>query len=226
MEAPSPTARQRDPLTRERILDAAVRLIDDEGLGAVTMRRLANDLGVGTMSLYTYVPNKEELLDAVLEVVGSEIRLPLLDPADPLQSIRELLREFRRVANLHPNLVPLVNSRPPATAESLRPLEAGFDAFRQAGLDAREAVQAYRLLVSYAIGFISLETGGFFRDSADAASRAVPPDQGVLEQFPRVAEAAPHLFDWDADAEFENGIDAFLAHLRSRISGRARPLRG
>lgn len=107
-----------------------MRLIDDEGLGAVTMRRLANDLGVGTMSLYTYVPNKEVLLDGVMQSVVSEIRVPQLDPDDPLASIRQLLREFRRVSNLHPNLVPLLNRRAPATAESLRPLEAGFDAFR------------------------------------------------------------------------------------------------
>ena len=82
-------------------------------------------------------------------------------------------------------------------------------------------MQAYRLLISYAIGFISLETGGFFRDSAEAAFRTLPTDPGVLERFPRVAEAGPHLLEWDADAEFEAGIDAFLAHLKSRSSSRA-----
>lgn len=225
MEVTRPDTKNRDPLSRDRILEAAVRLVDDEGLAAVTMRRLATDLGVGTMSLYTYVPNKEVLLDGVMETVFSQIRVPGFEPSEPLLSIRELLREFRRIANLHPNLVPLVNRRPPATAAGLRPLEAGFDAFRQAGLDAREAVQAYRLLVSYAIGFISLETGGFFRHSGDAAFRTVPGDPAVLEQFPRVVEAGPHLFEWDADAEFEAGIDAFLGHLEARIADATPPPR-
>ncbi len=213
METVGQASANRAPLSSERILAAAVRLIDEEGLGAVTMRRLAADLGVGTMSLYTYVPNKEVLLAGVMGRVLSEIRLPSPDADDPVVSVRELLREFRRVSNLHRNLVPLLLSTPPATPESLRPLEAGFDALSRAGLDAAQAVRAYRLLVSYAIGFISVETGGFFQRSAEVALSAMPSDPEARGQFARVLEAGPHLLEWDADAEFEEGIDAFLSHL-------------
>ena len=216
-------ADSREPLSRERILEAAVRLVDSEGLGAVTMRRLATDLGVGTMSLYTYVPNKEDLLDGVIGIVISEIRIPVPEPTDPLGSVRGLLREFRRVSNLHPNLVPLLPSRPPATPEALRLVEAGFDALRRLGLDAGKAVQAYRLLVSYVIGFVSVETGGYFRTAAEAAFRTIPSDPRFLEQFPRLLEAGPHLVEWDADAEFEAGIDAYFSHLQDRSAAAPAP---
>lgn len=79
-------------------------------------------------------------------------------------------------------------------------------------------MQAYRLLISYAIGFIYLETGGFFRQSAEAAFTP-PTDPGAFEQFPLVLDAGPHLLEWDAESEFEAGIDAFLSHLRARASG-------
>lgn len=219
--APSASAPDRPPLCRERILCAAVRVVDAEGLGALTMRRLANDLGVGTMSLYTYVPNKEDLLDGVIGTVLSEICIPVPRADDPIASARHILREFRRVATRHPNLVPLLTSRAPATPEALRVLEAGFDALRRAGVDPAGAVQAYRLLVSFAIGFVSLEVGGFFRQSAEATFGMLPLDPPAAEEFPRIVEAGPHLLEWDPDAEFEAGADLMFSLLRRQAGQNA-----
>ena len=142
-----------------------VGVVDAEGLGALTLRRLATEPGVGTMSLYTYVPNKEDLLDGVLGTVLEETRIPLPDHDDPAS-----------------------------------------------------AVQAYRVLVSFAIGLVSLEVGGFFRQSAEATFGSLPVDPLLAEQFPRIMEAGPHLVEWDADAEFEAAAD-LLFSLLSRPGG-------
>jgi AcrR family transcriptional regulator len=197
----------RPPLNPDGIFRAALRLMDAEGLDALTMRGLAAELGVATMSLYTHVKTKEDLLLGVVNMVTSEIGLPKPD-APPWEALRHITREFRRVALVHPKLVPLTMRQPPTGSEGLMVTEMAFDALRRAGIKASLTARAYRLTASYAIGFVSLECGGFFRPIDIAAGQHVAPiDDSAI---PRIAEVAPYLTDWDADAEFENGMNVLI----------------
>jgi hypothetical protein len=126
----------------------------------------------------------------------------------PWEAWRSVTREFRRVALLHPNLVPLIMRQPPTGSQGLLTLEAALDALRRTGLPPALTAQAYRMMSSFAIGFVSLECGGYFRPVDVAAGEAVAPiDPGVL---PRVAEVGPYLAAWDADREFERGMDVLI----------------
>jgi AcrR family transcriptional regulator len=197
-------------LNAEGIFEAALALVDAEGLDALTMRRLAADLGVATMSLYGHVPNKDDLLTGVVNLATREIGLPGPD-TPPWDALRFIIREFRRVALVHPNLVPLTVRQPPTGEAGLRTLEAALDALRRAGLPPATAVRAYRVMASYAIGFVSLECGGYFKPVDTSAGEQVAPVD--ISALPRIAEMASDLADWDADEEFEAGIDLLIGAL-------------
>lgn len=203
-------------LSQEGIFRAALALVDAEGLEALTMRRLAADLGVATMSLYGHVPNKDDLLTGVVNLATAEIRLPEPGTA-PWDALRAVIREFRRVALVHPNLVPLIVRQPPTGAAGLLTLEAALDAMRRAGLAPAEAVRAYRVTASYAIGFVSLECGGYFEPVDPSAGEHVAPvDAGAL---PRIVEMASELAAWDAAEEFEAGLDILIGVLSRPAAG-------
>lgn len=194
-------------LSAETIFKAALRLVDKEGLGALTMRRLAGELRVATMSLYGHVPNKDDLLLGIVDLATREMELP--EPGTPpWEAWKAITREFRRVALEHPNLVSLIVQRPPTGSEGLRTLDAALDALRHAGLDPEQTARAYRLTASFAIGFVTLECGGYFKPiDVSAGDRVAPID---LSALPRVAELAPDLMTWDPDEEFEASLDTFI----------------
>lgn len=192
-------------LSTELILSTALRLVDDEGLDALTMRHLAEEIGVATMSLYSHVATKDDLIQGVLNLVTTEIPLP--EPGTPAwEALRLINRGFRRTATRHPNLVPLIMRQPPTGPENLRLLEAALDALHRAGVAPEHTAPAYRLMASFVIGFVSLECGGYFRP----VDLTAPIDLGSV---PRVAEAGPYLAAWDADVEFETGMDALIGVL-------------
>ncbi len=209
-------SRREQRLSREKVLAAAVALIDRHGLEALTMRRLAGELGVGTMSLYSYVSNKEALLDGVVGAVLGEMDLSAVDLGDWSLAVREILRSFRRAAKKHPAIVPLITSRPPITPEALRPVEMGLEALRRAGFDEETSAHVYRMLAGYVIGYVSLELGGFF-GRYSTATQEPGFDFEMLSRLPRIVEIAPYLLQWDPDAEFEIGIDLILSGVKTRI---------
>ena len=192
------------------IYAAALRLVDDEGLEALTMRHLAETIGVATMSLYSHVTTKEDLLLGVVNLATSQIALP--DPdTPPWEALRRVTREFRHVSLRHPNLVPLIMRQPPTGAEGLRTLEVALDALRRAGIEPALAAPAYRLMASFAIGFVSLECGGFFRPVDITAGGQVAPIE--WSAVPRIVEMSPYLAEWDAGEEFEKGMDVLIGVL-------------
>ncbi len=197
-------------LSAEVIFEAALRLVDQEGIDALTMRRLAGELGVATMSLYSHVANKDQLLLGVVNLATGEITTP--EPGTPpWEALRIITRDFRRVALLHPNLVPLIVRQPPTGFEGLHILEAALDALRRGGLEPARAAQAYRISASFAIGFVSLECGGYFKPlDFEAGEQVAPVDVATL---PRIVESAPYLAEWDADAEFEAGLNLIIGAL-------------
>ena len=196
-------------LSAELIYSSALSLVDEEGLEALTMRHLAEKIGVATMSLYSHVATKEDVLRGVLNLATGELDLPAPD-TPPWDALRMINREFRHSALRHPNLVPLIMQDPPTGVAGLRTLEAALDALRRAGMEPARTGSAYRLSASFVIGFVSLECGGFFRP-LDIAAGGLPAE--LLETLPRVVETAPYLADWEADEEFERGMDAIIGVL-------------
>jgi AcrR family transcriptional regulator len=197
-------------LSSDTIFQAALGLVDTEGLEALTMRRLAGELGVATMSLYGHVSNKDDLLLGVVDRASREMRLPDAT-TPPWEAWKVITREFRRVALGHPNLVGLIMQRPPTGSQGLRTLEAALDALRRAGIPPDRTARAYRLTASFAIGFVTLECGGYFKPIDVAAGEHVAPID--VSDLPRIIEMAPHLTEWDADEEFEAAMDTLIGVL-------------
>ena len=201
--------RSRRPLHRESILAAAVALVDREGLGALNMRALATGLGVGTMSLYHHVPNKEALLDGVVEAVMAEMEVPDPESGTWEERASRMARSLRAVAMRHPNCIPLLVTRPFATEGSLGPCEAAFSVLFEAGLDPEHALVAFRTIVAYVLGFVTMEASGFF----GGVGPYCDPEALLELGLPHLARMAPHMTDRDVDADF----DARLRIVEQRV---------
>src|SRR3954452_20000957 len=133
-------------LTRERVAEAALDLVDREGLDGLSMRRLADALGVGTMTLYGYFRSKRELLDAVVDAAVSD-RPPPQPEGDWRAQLRALLKGARRNLLRHPALVAIRVRQPVLQPEALRFAESGLRILREAGFERRDAALAFRLPV-------------------------------------------------------------------------------
>jgi AcrR family transcriptional regulator len=212
----NPGAQAPTALTRERVAAAALELVDRDGLDGLSMRRLAEVLGVGTMTLYGYFRSKSELLDAVVDaaVSDSAAELPAGDWRDQL---RALLTTARRSLVRHPALVEIRVRQPVLRPEALRFAEAGLRILRGAGFERREAALAFRLLFSYSFGYAAFSPAEAVeedRAAATAALRALPP-----EDYPELsaasAEAARAMGGEEA---FEYGLDRILDGLERRLS--------
>lgn len=193
------------PLSRERIVRAAVELIERDGAEAVSMRRLAADLGAGVMSLYNHVPNKAALLDAIAE----HILLDLEFAADPdaawPDQARALMRNFRAIGHRYPRSVMLVVARQPHTAAGLRPVERALATARAAGFEGRAAVLVMRAFVNFALGCLVYEAG---RAGQGPGASAI---DGLTDEHLNVAALLPELTVHDPDAEFEFGLEMLIS---------------
>jgi TetR/AcrR family tetracycline transcriptional repressor len=200
--------RGRQPLDRRLILNAAIKLTDREGLQALSMRRLGRELGVEAMSLYNHVPNKEALLNGMVEVLLEELEVPAEAPEDSWEErVRKAFRAYLQLARAHPNVFPLFTMRPLNTVESLKL----FELLREAGFDI---VSAFRVLSSYTVGYALAEIRGFALESD--ISR--PGIHGFSEEeLLRIFKSPPPLEKADRDAEFEFGLDLILMGFREYI---------
>ncbi|MGH9222906.1 MAG: TetR/AcrR family transcriptional regulator C-terminal domain-containing protein [Acidimicrobiales bacterium] len=196
------TARRPASLDRASILVAALELVDEVGLDGLNMRALALRLGVGTMSLYHWLPNKDALLDGIVEALLLAIEIPAADAGAWAEKAAMMARSLRSVALQHPNAVPLMVTRPFATGDALRPCNAAFDVLAEGGLTHEQALIAFRAIVAYVFGFVMMETAGFF----GAAGYGRDPDELRALGLPRLAEIAPHLAGRDISADFDAGL--------------------
>jgi TetR/AcrR family transcriptional regulator, tetracycline repressor protein len=201
----------RVPLTRERIIEAAVAFVDVNGLDALSMRKLGAALGVEAMSLYNHVDNKDDVLDGILDHVLREVPLP--DPDQPwAEQLRILARGFRDAGLAHPGVLPMFGSRRIRTVEAFAPLERAYDILREAGLDADAALDAFLAMASFVLGRILLEMG----------SLQVVPTEGTVDlsaiptdQHPRLVELKRAVVSSSSAREFERGLDLLLAGIGS-----------
>jgi AcrR family transcriptional regulator len=191
-------------LDREAILAAALALVDARGLDGLNMRALAQELGVGTMSLYHHVPNKDALLQGIVEAVLAEIEIPSPDAGPWDERVLLMARSFRLAALRHPHCVPLLVTRTFTTAASLRPCEASFEVLAEAGLDVEQSLIAFRTIVAYVLGFVTMESAGFF----GGVGLDQPASELVELGLPRLAAVTSHLTGRDVDADFAKGLRA------------------
>lgn len=220
VEGRSPPSARR-PLSRDRIVDAAIAFIDDHGLPGLTMRRLGNELGVEAMALYRYVPGKEDLLDAVVErlIEGMRRDEDVLDaPRDGWQDfLIRLAHGVRRVALEHPKAFPLVASRPPE-APWLRPplrsldwVEVFLSGLTAEGFTDEAAVASYRAYTSVLLGHLLLEVSNH---GADVGPLDVlddgSGDAGEVRKHPHVHRMRTALSEDHAATEFEESLENLL----------------
>jgi AcrR family transcriptional regulator len=214
-------AHRREPLTRDRIFRAALRIMDAEGLEAVTMRRIGKELGVEAMSLYNHVEDKEAILDGILETVMSEFDYPA-EIGDWDADVRAGARAWRRLMLAHPNVIALFaeSKHPAASPERLRPMEWALDLLRRGGLSEEEVVHTFRALGGYIMGTTLNDVanpvpGMSDRDRAEHMEFAatIPADE-----FPNMARLVPLLAECDPDATFEFGLDLMLQGIKARAA--------
>jgi AcrR family transcriptional regulator len=174
------------------------------------MRKLGSELGVEAMSLYNHVPNKDALLDGMVEVLLGELEVPPEDEGWE-RRVREAYRAFRRLAHEHPNVFPLLVVRPPDTMDGIWLVEEFLKTLREAGFDPQTALYAFRALSSYASGYAMAEIRGFAMEPAGARLGAVTLS---VDDFPHIHELDAPLREVDHDAEFEFGLDLILTGLQ------------
>lgn len=213
----------RAPLTRERIVEAAVRLMDEEGLAAVTMRRVGRAVGVEAMSLYHHVRDKDDLLDGVVDHVMRGFPFPA-EPGPSSEDLaaygRAVAHAWRRTLRAHPAVVELLarRGRSGRSAALLRPVEVALWTLRRMGLSPPDAARAFHVIGSYVMGSVVLETGRISaaEGGGGATGHDLPPDA-----FPQVLEALSYLDADDPDERFDFGLDLMIEAIRT-LAGRSR----
>jgi AcrR family transcriptional regulator len=215
---PQPPTASATRLTREQVAAAALDLLDENGLEALSMRRLADHLGIGTMTLYGHFRSKEELLDAVLDAAVADREAVQLD--GPWQEqLRHLMRAARRSIGRHPGLAKVRAERPVLRPEALRFAELGLTVLRGAGFEREDAARAFRLLFTYVFGYVSFSPDGTAEEDrrrARVATAALPPDE-----YPAVHESAAELADAMAgQAPFDFGLDRIIDGLEAHLERR------
>lgn len=228
--AASPRPTQVRRLNRAVILDAALALINDEGAGALSMRRLGSRLGVEGMAIYHHFASRDELLSAI----GDRLLEPLQGlelGGDWREACQRFATSLRDLVVAQPAAFQLLGLQPFETAPSLRPVERLLSVLVKRGFSPGAALAIYRATVSYARGYALAEAAGFTVDAAQPAGRARLAALSRSE-FPILAGRARELAELDADAAYEFGLRALLTGFPDpgaveRIGRRgARPARG
>jgi AcrR family transcriptional regulator len=207
-------------LSRERVLRGAMAIADAGGIGSLTIRSLAQSLGVKPMSVYYYVANKDEILDGIIDLVFGEIQLPSPD-GHWRSEIRRRADSVRRALGAHPWAIGLMESRTSPGSATLRHHDAVIATLRGAGFAPALTAHAYALLDSFVYGFALQEAGLPFTGTDTVASVAEPiMDSLTGDEYPHlVAMATDHYLQpgYDFGDEFAWGLELILDALARRL---------
>jgi AcrR family transcriptional regulator len=210
----------RVALSRERVLDAAIALADEAGIGSLTMRRLAQALGVEAMTLYYYVAKKEDILNGIVDIVVGEIELPS-PGVDWKPALRRMAISAYEALVRHPWAASLVLSYSGVREARLRYMEAILGTLRQAGFSAEMTDHGYHALESHIMGFTLWEVGMDLGSAEDLAGKATDFLRTLeREKLPYLAEHVDqHLKPRhpDDEGEFAFGLDLILDGLERRL---------
>jgi TetR/AcrR family tetracycline transcriptional repressor len=214
--------RPRGSLTREEIIKEALALLEQQGSGALSMRRLADRLGVAPNALYTHVHGKADLIDGLVDQVYAGLDLHPDPGGDWTQQLATLSQDVREHLLAHPAVVPFALQQPGLGPHGLRLGEAIYDVLRPAGFSDQAVVGTVYALLTYILGFVALEVSraGTDPETSDEFVRrmwaffaALPPGE-----FPHHVELAPLLARISTDDQFQFGIRTFLAGLKAQQS--------
>ena len=228
MSSPKPSSTKdrgrKAPLSRELVLAKALELVDAEGLDALTMRRLGQELGRDPMSLYRYAENRAALLDGVSELVLNQLAIHPEDP-DWKEQLRGIAHNLRLLALQHPNVVPLLVTRPLSTPlglrplGTLRPLEQILSLLIGAGFNAADALHVYRAYYGFLYGHILNELQEYVVDPEEnEALLRLGLHRLPAKEFPRLRALAPNLADYEGSAELDQGLTILLSGLEAQLS--------
>jgi AcrR family transcriptional regulator len=208
----------RIPLTRERVLRAAVALADESGSESLSMRKLGEAVGVEAMSLYNHVANKEDLLDGMIDVVFGEIDLPS-GGEQWKAAMRQRAISARRVLSRHGWAIGFMESRSSPGPATLRHHDAVIGCLRDAGFSIELAAHAFSVLDSYIYGFALQERSLPFHTPEETAELAQDIFSAIpADEYPHLAElTARHVLQpgYDYGDEFEYGLDLILDGLET-----------
>ncbi|WP_341395506.1 TetR/AcrR family transcriptional regulator [Arthrobacter sp. G119Y2] len=214
MTSTNASAHPRQPLTRERVLQAAARIADDGGLGSLTMRSLASDLSVQPMSLYHHVANKEDILDGLVDLVFDEVQVPSETPGGWRAAMEARAHGMRAALSRHPWAVGLMETRTTPGTANLRHHDATLGVLRRSGFSLDAAGHAYALLDSYIYGFALQEAGlpvgvpDADPQIVQAMARSIP--AGELPYLAEMAMDRAMQPDYSFGAEFAVGLRIIL----------------
>jgi AcrR family transcriptional regulator len=216
-------AEPRTPLSRQRVLRGALVLADRDGIGALTMRRLGQELGVEAMSLYNHVADKGDIVDGIVDLVFSEIAVPS-GRADWKAAMRLRAISAREVLLRHPWASSLMQSRTSPGPATLRHHDSVIGCLRDAGFTLGMTAHAFSVIDSYIYGFAQQQQNLTYTTSEEAAVVA----ENILRQLP--ADEYPHLTEliiehvlkpgYDYAREFEFGLDLILNGLEGSQDNR------
>lgn len=211
--------KQREKLSRKRIVEAALAIMDDEGLEAVTMRRVGRDLGVEAMSLYNHVRDKDDLLTGIRAHVLSQFEDPGTEgPWE--ERARQAARSWRQVLRAHPDMLRLISEEktPDLSPDAIRPSEVALRMIREIGLSDADAVKAFCAFGGYILGFVMFEVGTMQakRDAAKLKSPELLAAGLSADEFPCFLSSLPHLVVDDINERFEYGLDLMIAGMRAK----------
>lgn len=226
--APAEAAPAKAPLTREAIVDAALELLDADGLDGVSMRRVAQKLETGPASLYQHVGNKDELLELVLDRVsaGIEIPVPVVGPDGWQEPLKELLRRMRKVIGAHQDLAYIMLGRVPTGPNALAGAEGLLKILLEGGVPMRLAAQAVDMLALFVASVTyedairarligSHEDAEVYVAQVRTYLKSLPADR-----FPTLIAMADTLTTWDGDEDsaFEFALDVHVRGITALIA--------
>ncbi|MGF6885990.1 AcrR family transcriptional regulator [Nocardia sp. GAS34] len=211
-------------ITRAAMLAVALEIVDRDGVDGLSMRRLGEAMGRDAMALYRHVPSKAAVLDGIAEIVLEQLSADTTDTAWDEQ-LRTIARDFRRLALTHPNVVPLLVTRPLATPlglrppGTLRPLEAILTLLTRAGFTGVDALHIYRTLFGFLHGHVLNELQEIVErpEETDDVLR-LGLHRLPITEFPMLRNLAPALAAYDGATELERGLDSLLTGLAATLS--------
>ncbi|MER7661987.1 TetR/AcrR family transcriptional regulator C-terminal domain-containing protein [Streptomyces sp. NPDC096193] len=210
----------REPLSRERIIESALRIIDDEGVEALSMRRIAAALGVQAMSLYNHVGGKADVLDGVTEYITTDMQITRHSRDSWEDGIRSVAHAFRRASLRHPRAGELVLTRQLNSPGVLPTIDCSLEVLLEHGFEEANAVHALRLLVAFQVGSLMREFHSPAFQGEDESGVREREELLAGSGFAAVARLAQKLAVIDHDAEFTFGLERLIDALRPYAPGR------
>ena len=217
---PPKPPRRRQPLSRQAIVEAAVKVLVADGVDALTVRRLGEELGTGSATLYWHIGSKDELAELVYDHVMGDIVLPPPDPGRWQEQMKDLARQAYRVMLRHNDLVRLSLGRLPVGPNMLRVMEWSLDLLRRAGIPDQAAAYAGDIVGRYIDASVLEVTsqGGPGVEAVGTYFRGLPADQ-----FPNMVALSGAMFAGDDDDRFEFGLDLLVRGLEAYASSAGGP---